>query len=248
MIVPAFRSRSLAVRSAATLDAFLAARIPDAEVLLVDDGSPPAERPRQDEVPARTRVVQLPENRGKGAAVRAGMAAASGRCRVFTDVDLPYDLEALPHVRHLVLERGFHAAFGDRSLPDAEAQVTVTPVRRLASAAFTKVVGLFVVSGIGDTQCGLKAFSAPLADALFPLLTIDRFAFDVELYYVLLKHGVTIKRFPVRLLHQGVSSVLPTRDAAEMCAAILRLPLNHRLGRYASAALDAVERDRYWER
>lgn len=248
MVVPSYRSRGQAVRAAATLDEFLTARVPDAEVVLVDDGSPAGERPRADELPARVRLVQLPANRGKGAAVRAGMAVATGRCRVFTDVDLPYDLEALPHVRHLVLERGFHAAFGDRSLPDAQAHAPVTPLRRLASAAFTKVVGLFVVSGIGDTQCGLKAFSGPLADALFPLLTIDRFAFDVEVYYVLLKHGVTIKRFPVRLLRQGASSVLPTRDAAEMCAAIARLPVNHRLGRYASPALDDLERDRYWER
>lgn len=245
VVVPCYDNRALALASMATLDAFLARRAPDAEVVLVDDGSRPAERVRQDELPARVTLVQLPENRGKGHAVRAGMARARGDCRLFTDVDLPYELEAIPHARELVAG-GFHAVFGDRTLRASEAEVPLPLVRRAASRAFTKLVSVLVVSGVPDTQCGFKAFSGALADALFPLLTIDRFAFDVELYYVLLKHDVLIRRIPVRLRNAGPSSVLPATDGAEMARALLRLPWNHRRGRYRSAALEALGPGPYW--
>ena len=61
-------------------------------MIIVDDGggdfSPDAFADRDD-----VRLVRLDGNRGKGAAVRAGMPAAHGDVRVFTDVDLPYDLD-----------------------------------------------------------------------------------------------------------------------------------------------------------
>lgn len=246
VIVPTYQNRALTLANMVELDRFLARRADDSEVVLVDDGSRPEQRVDSAELPRRVSLVQLPENRGKGFAVREGMRRARGECRVFTDVDLPYHLEAIPRARALV-ETGFHAVFGDRTLRDSAAEVRLPMVRRAASRTFTKLVSLLVVSGVADTQCGFKAFSGRLADALFPLLTIDRFAFDVEIYYVLLKHDVTIKRLPVSLRNAAESSVLPAVDGAEMTTAILRLPWNHRRGRYRSAVLEALESDRYWQ-
>ncbi len=245
VVVPTYNHRALTLESMGVLDAFLARRSPDAEVVLVDDGSPPAQRVLPGELPRRVVLVQLERNRGKGQAVRAGMARARGACRLFTDVDLPYDLEAIPYARDLVA-RGFHAVFGDRTLRASSAQVRVSALRRLTSRAFSKLVSLLVVSGVPDTQCGFKAFSGVLAEAVFPLLTIDRFAFDVELYYVLLKHDVLIKRVPVRLRNAMESTVTPALDGVEMSLALARLPVNHRLGRYASPALEALVAERYW--
>jgi dolichyl-phosphate beta-glucosyltransferase len=245
IVIPTYGNRALTLSSMATLDAFLARRAPDAEVVLVDDGSRPAQRTRPEELPARVTLVQLPENRGKGFAVRTGMSRARGAVRLFTDVDLPFDLEAIPYARSLV-EQGFHAVFGDRTLRDSCATVELPVVRRAASWTFTKLVSLFVVSGVADTQCGFKAFSGRLASALFPLLTIDRFAMDVELYYVLLKHDVLIRRIPVRLRNVADSTVVPALDGAEMVRALLRLPLNHRRGLYRSPALEALQEERYW--
>lgn len=245
VVVPTYNHRALTLESLAALDAFLTRRAPDAEVILVDDGSARAHRVQPDELPARVSLVQLEENRGKGHAVRQGMLRARGDCRLFTDVDLPYDLEAIPYARDLVA-RGFHAVFGDRTLRGSAAEVRVSPLRRVTSRAFSKLVSLFVVSGVPDTQCGFKVFSGPLAAALFPLLTIDRFAFDVEVYYVLLKHDVLIKRLPVRLRNAGASSVTPALDAVEMARALAWLPWNHRRGLYASPELDALVPEPYW--
>jgi glycosyltransferase involved in cell wall biosynthesis len=59
------------------------------EVIVVDDGSADATTDAA-EATGADRVVTLPENQGKGAAVRAGMKAATGSTRAFLDADLAY--------------------------------------------------------------------------------------------------------------------------------------------------------------
>jgi glycosyltransferase involved in cell wall biosynthesis len=92
IVIPAYNESA---RLASTLSALLEHLAgTDAEIVVVDDGS------RDDTavvvrrmlagVP-RARIVQLPENRGKGAAVRAGVAVATGDALVFMDADLATD-------------------------------------------------------------------------------------------------------------------------------------------------------------
>jgi dolichyl-phosphate beta-glucosyltransferase len=246
VVVPSYNSRSLALSSTARLDAFLAARFERYEVILVDDGSVAHERVTENELPERTRLLSLERNGGKGAAVRAGMLAARGRVRVFTDVDLPYDLEAIPHAYAQVVERRVNAVFGDRGLKSSSADVATPALRRATSWGLRRLLAVFVVGGMGDTQCGFKAFSGELADALFPVLRVAGFGFDVEVYYVLAKHDISVLKVPVRLVNQGRSSVAPLRTAALVAGSILSLPLSHRFGRYDTAALRAIEAVPYW--
>ena len=236
---PRLRSNRVEKTNASEFDAF--------EVVVVEDGGRDEERLAPGDLPAGVVLVSFAHNRGKGAAVREGMLRARGRVRVYTDIDLPYDLGAIPYAHRLITERGLHAVFGDRSLRASVLVAPRRPLRRATSRFFKKLVSLFVVSGIGDSQCGFKAFSGALAEDLFPLLTIDRFAFDVEIYYVLLKHDVSIQRIPVRLLDASLSSVSPVLDGLQMAATLWRIPLNHRLGRYRSAGLASLEDHRHWE-
>jgi hypothetical protein len=111
--------------------------------------------------------------------------------------------------------------------------------RRAASALFTQFVGRIVTGGFFDTQCGLKGVRGDVADALFPILRVNRFAFDVELVYVALKHRLDIKRIPVQLLHNETSSVRLLRDAVRGGSDVLGIKANQLRGRYDSPALDA---------
>ena len=89
VVVPAYCEATRIAATVATLHTELATADRRVEVIVVDDGS-------TDDTAARARsagadqVLQLPSNRGKGAAVRAGMLAASGRVRCFVDADLAY--------------------------------------------------------------------------------------------------------------------------------------------------------------
>lgn len=208
------------------------------EVLVVDDGGgdfPPnawAGEPR-------VKLLSLPENRGKGAAVRTGVLAATGQARIFTDADLPYHVDLVQVMASYLLEGRYHLVAGDRNLPQSEYPASDSFVRRLLSGAATFFIGTLVTGGFFDTQCGIKGIHGRVAELLFPMLTIDRFAFDVELIYLCLRFNCDIKRLPVTLVEDGTpSTVRPIVDSARSLRDILRIKRNAVRGRYSSPALD----------
>ena len=95
VIIPTFNARSRAQATVETLQSRLAATRLRWEIVLVDDGSRVEERPDAATVPGGVRVLQIDRNRGKGHAVRSGLAVATGRARIFTDVDLPYGTDSI---------------------------------------------------------------------------------------------------------------------------------------------------------
>ncbi len=243
VVLPCYRSAELARRSADRLQSFLAACFASYEVVVVDDGGGDFDAgwPQA----GALRLIRLPANRGKGAAVRAGMLASRGRVRVFTDVDLPYDLELIAAAAYFIRERGFQVAIGDRTLPGSSYALEVGWRRRLASAVFSRLVGTSLTGGFFDTQCGFKAFRADVAEALFQLARIDRFAFDVELLYLALLYRADIKRIPVQLRNNETSAVRLLRDSTRMLLDVGRIRLLAWRGAYRCPALAAIVADDY---
>lgn len=206
---------------------------------MVDDGGGDFPASSFDDLPG-VRLITLSRNVGKGAAVRAGMLAATGDVRIFTDVDLPYDLDLIPTIAAIIRERGFHVVIGDRSLPESRYITELSPARKVASALFTGFVGTLVTGGFFDTQCGLKGMRGDVADEIFRLQRLDRFAFDVELVYLALKHKLDIHRIPVQLRNNETSSVRLLRDAARGFVDVFRIKANQLRGLYASDRLEAI--------
>jgi dolichyl-phosphate beta-glucosyltransferase len=241
IILPCFRAAPLARRSVGRLGAALEDSGLSWEVLVVDDGGADFDS-REWRDDDRVALLTHSVNRGKGAAVRTGMLAARGQVRIFTDVDLPFGTDLLP-VMHAYLRDGvFHLVIGDRTLPGSRYHQSTALPRRIASALFTGFVGRIVTGGFFDTQCGLKGLRGDVADALFPLLQLDRFAFDVELVYVALKHRLDIKRIPVQLVHNETSSVRLLRDSSRGVFDVARIKANQLRGLYQSAVLEAIVR------
>jgi len=238
IILPCYRAAELAIQSAQRLSAALARSQYRVEILVVDDGG-------KDIAPiwpwaaehAQIRLIQLHSNKGKGGAVRAGMLAAKGDVLIFTDVDLPYELDLFEAVAQLVLKRGFHGVIGDRTLSGSSYALELTWKRRLASAVFSIIVGRLVTGGFFDTQCGLKGFRADVAQELFRLGRIDRFAFDVELIYLCLIHKLDIKRIPVRLQCNETSSMRLFTDSLCMFCDLLSIKVHSMAGTYHSSYL-----------
>jgi hypothetical protein len=81
---------------------------------------------------------------------------------------------------------------GSREAPGAH-RIGESRGRRVSGRMFNALVRLFAVPGIRDSQCGYKMLSAEAVATLAPLLTIDGFAFDVELLYLARRAG-----FPIR--------------------------------------------------
>jgi len=217
------------------------------EIIVVNDGSSDntadAVRPLTDE---SIHLITLPSNRGKFGALTLGMAKACGACRIFTDADLPYDLESIPYIAELINDGGFHVVVGDRTLPDSCSATQPDLSRQLSSRVFSFCVRMLVTGGLFDSQCGLKGFRADVAETIFPLLTDPGFSGDVELLYIALKHNLTIRRIPVRLRASSTTTVKLTVHSVPMLGRILRLRHNWTSGRYDSRKLSELGSQIYW--
>jgi glycosyltransferase involved in cell wall biosynthesis len=202
------------------------------EVVYVDDGSTDRSSAMVERLFPEIRVIRHTVNRGKGAAVRSGMLAATGRFRFFIDADMPYCLDALEVMLDYLDRKEFHVCIGTRSRGMSSALEKRSLARRLASIAFTAFVSRIVVTGIRDTQCGFKGFQADIARYLFGQSRVDDFSFDVEILYLAFKNDLDIKRLPVKLEHDDDSSVSLLVHALPMLFSIIKLPFRFHGGGY----------------
>jgi glycosyltransferase involved in cell wall biosynthesis len=243
VVLPCYQAASFVGERVRVLDEFLATTELEYEIVAVDDGSTDGTTGVLEGLGLpRLTVLTLPANRGKYGALKAGMEVARGRCRMFTDADVPYELSAIPYMARLVLDRGFHVVIGDRTLRGASYRSELRLVRRVLTSLFTLCIRLFVTGGLWDTQCGLKALRGDVAERLFPLVHDEGFAGDVELLYVALTYNLEIKRVPVRLRYQAPSSVNSVRDGWRMLVALF----GSRRGESRDEALERLAHQDYW--
>ena len=131
------------------------------EVVVVDDGSTDGTAEAALAAGA-TQVVVQPRNRGKGAAVRAGVLAARGRTVVFTDADLAYGPDQVRRVLAAV-ESGWDVAIGDRRHPEARMLVRPSRLRAWGSRAISWLSYAVLLGSFRDTQSGLKGLRSDVA-------------------------------------------------------------------------------------
>ena len=247
LIIPVYNGAEVIGESLQRARDFLGKWGQSYEILVVDDGSSDDTHAVVEElVDDRTHLLRLAVNTGKFAAIQTGMTRARGSCRVFTDADLPYDLEALPYVAELINSRGFHLAVGDRSLSESQSMTSSRVARKASSRVFSFCVRMLVTGGLFDSQCGLKAFDGRVAEAIFPLLTDTGFSGDVELLYIALKYNLSIRRIPVRLQRNSPSTVKLRVHSLPMLFRILALRRNWTSGSYASDTLTSLGSQNYW--
>lgn len=191
------------------------------EIVVVDDGSSDGTADAAVAAGADQVVVQA-QNRGKGAAVRAGVAAARGRTIAFTDADLSYSPDQLLAAIARV-EDGWDVAVGSRRHPDARALRGAGLVRDLGSRAINLVTTAVLLSRPHDTQCGLKAFRSDVATVLFGLGRVDGFAFDIELLHLVERYELSLVEVPVQLESAGRSTVRLARDGLHLLRDVWRI-------------------------
>lgn len=122
------------------------------------------------------KLVEPGKKVGKGRDVRAGMLAASGEYRLFTDADLATPARHIAHCFH-ILETGSDVVIGVRPLK----RIHNTFSRRARSVLSNFLIRLLAVPGINDTQCGFKGFTKNAAISLFEPLETFKWGFDIEL-------------------------------------------------------------------
>lgn len=223
IVIPACNERVRLPRSMAAILAWLDAHALDAELILSDDGSLDGTPDLiQDAARQDRRVVPVlgQRNRGKGAALRAGVARSRGASVLFFDADLSYPLDAIDQALDR-LATGADLVIGARDLAAGHAGYPL--LHRAATTSFHLLVERALGLGIRDTQCGFKAFRGDVARPLFAALTVDRFAFDVELLVLARHWQLRIGLLPIAMTHAAGSSVRLGHDSLRMLVDIAQI-------------------------
>jgi glycosyltransferase involved in cell wall biosynthesis len=195
------------------------------EILVVDDGSTDGtrrlteERALQDD---RLSVIGFDRNRGKGAAVRAGMLAAVGERILVTDVDMSASLEQTAALS-AALDRGADVAIGSRGHPDAAILVHQRFPRRQLGKTFNTLFRGLTGLPFRDTQCGFKLFRQPAGRLLMERQRIAGFAYDAELCLNATRLNLHVVEVPVVWSNSGESHVRLVRSSARMAVDLCRI-------------------------
>jgi dolichyl-phosphate beta-glucosyltransferase len=171
------------------------------ELIVVDDGSTDATAAIAGDFQSRystVRLVKNPGNRGKGYAVRHGMREAHGEWVLFADADLSSPIDELEKLSCASESQNAAGAIGSRALDRSLIGVRQSVFRETTGRFFNWVMRSITGLSFLDTQCGFKLFRADAARLASRLQQIDGFGFDVEILYILDKHGFKILEVPVR--------------------------------------------------
>jgi len=86
--------------------------------------------------------------------------------------------------------------------------------------------------GLQDTQCGFKCFRADVAEAVFPLQTLDGMSFDAEVLFIARKIGFDVQEVPIDWVFNPDSRVRLVQDSMRMAFDLITIRLNAARGRY----------------
>jgi glycosyltransferase involved in cell wall biosynthesis len=163
-------------------------------------------------------VITHAVNRGKGAALRSGMQAATAGYYIVTDIDFPYTTESMLAILEALLQNRADVAVGNR---DHSYYTRIPGFRARLSKLLRYVIRKRLRLPVDDSQCGLKGMNEK-GKQLFLQTKIRRYLYDLEFLVkvaathhlrmqpvpVALRDGVVMRRMSPRILFQEAGNFL----------------------------------------
>ncbi|MBP6945088.1 glycosyltransferase family 2 protein [Patescibacteria group bacterium] len=196
VIIPAYNEQSTIETAVLKTLTTLQALPGEFEIIVVDDGSTDKTarivKTLQDK---HIKLITLPHNQGKGAAIQKGVQEAKGNYIAFLDADLATHPEELKRAFSLLHDHDL--AIASRRITGATIQKPQAWYRSLAGQVFNLILRTYLHLPYRDTQCGCKAFRYDAAKALFANLVSTGWAFDVDLLSQAQQKNLRITEFPI---------------------------------------------------
>ena len=228
LVIPAFNEADRIGKTLRECLRYLETTNPASELIVVNDGSTDATSAVVREVLAgpssiATRLLEHFPNRGKGAAVREGLLAATKPIGLFSDADLSTPIEEAPKLIAPISAGELDVTFGSRALDRSLIGHRQPWRREQGGRVFNLIVRLATGLPFWDTQCGFKAFRLDVFRPILEAAKTDGFGFDVELLYLARKANLRMREIPVRWNHNEGSKVSFLRDSVRMLGEIAAL-------------------------
>lgn len=212
IIIPVYRQEKTIARDIRRVLAVLDKRAMPFEIIAVIDGHVDGSfsEARRVEDP-RVHVVGYRVNKGKGYAVRYGMAQSHGDVIGFVDAGGDLKPEGLTLMLDLMQWNDADIVIGSKRHPLSK--VHFPTVRRIFSWGYQMLTRMLFSINVRDTQVGMKLYKRKVLEDVLPRLLVKQFAFDIEILAVAHSLGYTrIVEAPVELNFEGVSSSITSRS------------------------------------
>lgn len=232
IIIPLYNEEKRFPKSFKKIETYFLKQKIKCEIVLVDDGSDDKTlkviRSFKSRIPLK--IVESPQNQGKGGALKLGVAASIGKNVFFTDADLSTPLEEFsklyPHLKK------FDMVIGSRRLKGSNVQIKQPFHRRFLGNIFYILFSIFFTDKVKDTNCGFKCYRGDVARRLYSLLLNTRWGFDAELIYIAQKYNYKIGEIPVIWLNDPYSRVSSLNASLKTMQELVTIRINDLLGNY----------------
>lgn len=183
VIIPAYKQEKTIVTDIKNVDDVMSKSRFDHEIIVVVDGfvDKTFENAQKVKNP-HIKIYGYKENKGKGYAVRYGMARSKGDYIVFIDAGM----DIYPTGIYLLLEHleWYKADIVVGSKRHPVSKINYPFIRKLYSKGYQLLVRVLFGLKIRDTQSGLKAYKREVLEKVLPRLVVKKFAFDIEILAV----------------------------------------------------------------
>lgn len=231
VIIPVFNERKR-INNLIKITKFLSKQNFKSELIIVDDGSTDTtiKKIKKMTQQCRFQLISYSVNQGKGFAIKTGMLAASGRYRLFIDIDLSTPIEELNNLlRHV---RRHDVVIGSRKLKSSNLIIRQSLLREQLGKVFTMLSQMILQLPLSDFTCGFKCFSEEAATDVFSRQTINRWGFDSEILFICKNRKFSIKEVPVTWSNDPVTKVKFPQDIYSSLIDLMRIRLNYLKGIY----------------
>ncbi|MFH1225443.1 MAG: glycosyltransferase family 2 protein [Candidatus Diapherotrites archaeon] len=168
------------------------------EIIVVDDGSTDNSAETLGKIKG-IKLVKHEKNRGKGAAIRTGIANSKGEIIIIQDADLEYDPKFIPKLLEPIVKGRANVVYGSRALGKVRGKEIA--LHRMGNQLLSAVTAIIYGTRITDMETGYKAFRREVLAGM--RLRSNAFDFEPEITAKILKKGEKIIEVPIDFRPRG---------------------------------------------
>lgn len=232
IVIPVYNEQHRIRSFLASVTGYLQKKDFSYEIVVVDDGSTDEtvatiKQILEKELPGTFKVVQLPANAGKGAAIRKGMLEAQGGYIFFLDADGSTAIEEIDR---------FMPSFAEDTdiyIAQRTLKQKAPFKRKFFGYGYIMLANLLLQLDVKDITCGFKCYKKECVQTIFPRQTLNNWSFDAENIFTARKHGYRIKEIQVAWKHTPGSKVKVFKNVIVCGFDLVKIRLNDLRGLYS---------------